>query len=238
MPPYSNPQRSGKPAPKRPSAVTHVLFDVDGLLLNTEIIYTEVTQKIVARFGKTFDWHIKRNMIGRPALDSARYLVQALALPLSAEQYLEERNSMLRSTFAACEALPGAEKLVRHLHQHGIPMAVATSSERELFDLKITQHTAWFDLFKGVVSGDELGVGQGKPAPDIFVIAAKLLGAEPSCTLVFEDSPFGLAAGIAANMRVVVVPDANMDKSCYAGADLILDSLLEFAPQQYKLPKF
>ena len=231
------PKHSPNRSPDK-AAVTHVLFDVDGLLLDTETIYTEVTQKIVGRFGKTFDWRYKSNMIGRRAMDSARYLVRALELPLSAESYLAERNGLLRERFAACEALPGAEKLVRHLHRHHIPMAVATSSNRDLYELKITRHDAWFDLFEVVVSGDDAAVTQGKPAPDIFTVAASRLGAEPGSTLVFEDSPSGLEAGLAAQMRVVVVPNPNMDKSRYPGADLIIDSLLQFAPQTYGLPKF
>ncbi len=216
--------------------VTHILFDMDGLLLDTEIIYTAITRKIVGRFGKVYDWDLKGNMIGRPAMDSARYLVQALQLPISAEEYLAERNALLRADFAACEAMAGAEKLIRHLHRHNIPMAVATSSNRELFEIKTTRHTAWFELFEVVVSGDDPAIVRGKPAPDIFTIAAARLGAEPAATLVFEDSPLGLEAGIAANMRVVAIPDPNMDKARYPGADLIIDSLLEFAPQAYGLP--
>lgn len=215
-----------------------MLFDMDGLLLDTEIIYTEVTQRIVARFGKSFDWNVKRKMIGRPALEAAQILVKSLALPISAEDYLDERNGLLQRDFASCKALPGAEKLVRHLHRHAIPMAVASSSERSLLDLKITQHTAWFDLFTVVVSGDDPAIRRGKPAPDIFIIAAARLGAAPASTLVFEDSPYGLAAGLAANMRVVAVPDPHMDKSRYSGADLMLNSLLQFAPQRYGLPRF
>ena len=226
------------PVTPPPTPVTQVLFDLDGLLLDTERIYTEVTQKIVSRFGKTFDWSVKGNLIGRPALDSANYLVEALALPISASAYLSERNALLRAGFATCEALPGAEKLVRHLHRHAIQMAIATSSARDLFDLKISRHSAWIGLVDGVVTGDDPAIGRGKPAPDIFRIAAERLGASPAATLVFEDSPLGLEAGVAANMRVVAVPDPNMDKARYPGADLILDSLLEFAPQRYGLPAF
>lgn len=225
-------------AATRRDPVTHILFDLDGLLLDTERIYTEATQKIVGRFGKTFDWSLKRHMLGRPALDSARYLVQGLALPISAEAYLAERNGLLREGFAACAARPGAIKLVRHLHRHGIPMAVATSSARDLFEVKITRHTAWVGLLNVVVCGDDPAIARGKPAPDIFVIAASRLGAEPASTLVFEDSPLGLEAGIAANMRVVAVPDPNMDKTRYPGADLIIDSLLAFAPEAYGLPAY
>ena len=215
--------------------VRHILFDVDGLLLDTEIIYTQATQQIVARYGKIFDWSIKSNMIGRPSADTARYLVEALSLPFSPEDYLAERDVLLREAFPRCQALPGAKKLVEHFTDHDIPIAVATSSSRDLFELKIQNHQ-WFSLFDVIVTGDDPAIKQGKPAPDIFLCAARILDANPESTLVFEDAPSGLAAAKAAGMQVVVVPDVNMDKSRYAGADLIIDSLLEFAPSEFGLP--
>ncbi|MDA7971752.1 MAG: HAD-IA family hydrolase [Gammaproteobacteria bacterium] len=225
---------NGKTAAR--ARVTHVLFDVDGLLLDTEPVYTEATNAVVSRFGKTFDWRLKANMIGRRALDSARYLVRELELPLSAEEYLAERDVILRKTFAACDAMPGAEELVRHLHRHRIPIALATSSAWDLFDIKITRHTDWFALFDARVGGDD--VAHGKPAPDIFLEAAARIGADPASTLIFEDAPSGLAAGLAANMRVIAVPDANMDKARYRDADAVLGSLTEFSPEEYGLPGF
>jgi pseudouridine-5'-monophosphatase len=218
--------------------VEFALFDVDGLLLDTEIIYTEVTQQIVNRFGKTFDWSIKANMLGRAAIDSARYLVEALDLPIPAEQYLDERNSLLRERFAGSGELPGAQTLVKHLHQHKVPIAVATSSSYELFEIKKTRHGHWFDLFDTVVSGDHPEVRQAKPAPDIFNVAARNLGADPAHTLIFEDAPSGLAAGLAAGMRVIVVPDPNMDRSRYQGAEEMLSSLDQFDPVRYGLPAY
>ncbi|MFT5111485.1 MAG: pseudouridine-5'-monophosphatase [Parasphingorhabdus sp.] len=214
------------------------LFDMDGLLLNTEIVYTEVTQQIVGKFGKTYDWSIKSNMIGRPAIDSARYLVGALDLPITAEQYLEQRNGLLRTAFANCDALPGAERLIRHLKAQSIPIAVATSAYQELFEIKTRNHKSWFNLFDTVVTGDDPEIGQGKPAPDIFLVAVKRLGGIASEALVFEDAPSGLQAGKAAGMQVVVVPDANMDKQRYSAADVILDSLEDFQPEQFGLPGF
>ena len=82
-----------------PLPASAAIFDMDGLLLDTENIYTEITQKIVGQYGKTYDWSIKGNMIGRPQLDSARYLVEALSLPITAEQYLDQRNGLLREAF-------------------------------------------------------------------------------------------------------------------------------------------
>ena len=209
---------------------------MDGLLLDTEIFYTQVTQTIVGRFGKTFDWSLKSNMIGRPSIDSARYLVSELDLPITAEQYLEERDGMLRKAFANCEPLPGAENLVRLLKQSGIPIALASSSSHELYEIKTHRHRSWFDLFDAVVTGDHPAIEKGKPAPDIFLHAADQINAQPHTTLVFEDAPSGLQAGKAAGMQVVVVPNPEMDKARYRDADLILSSLQEFDGTQFGLP--
>ncbi len=217
--------------------VTCVIYDMDGLLLDTEGIYTSVTRRIVGRFGKTYDWSIKQHMIGRPALESARFLVETLDLPISAEQYLEERESLLRERFPAAAAMPGAERLVRHLRAHGVPQAVATSSSEPLFRLK-TQRHGWFDLFDAIVTGDDPVVTHGKPAPDIFLAAARRLEADPANCLVFEDAPSGLAAGLAAGMRVVVVPDPNMDREPYGMAHQLLDSLEAFDPGRWGLPAY
>lgn len=218
--------------------ITHVIYDLDGLLLDTETLYTEATQQVVGRYGKTFDWSIKANMIGRPALDSARHLVTALDLSISPEQYIEEREQLLKVKFPTAQPLPGAERLTQHLAAHGIPQALATSSSEHLLQLKTQNHRDWFQLFDTVVFGDDPEVKHGKPAPDIFLTAAKRLGAEPSHCLVFEDAPSGMQAALAAKMSVVVVPDPHMDKGVYAEASLILNSLTEFDLAAWGLPPF
>ncbi len=221
-----------------PYTATGALFDMDGLLLDTESIYTVVTQHIVSQYGKNFDWSIKSNMIGRPAIDSARYLVSTLALPITGEQYLEQRELLLRERFANAQALPGAERLIRHLKAHQIPIALATSSSHELYELKTQNHRSWFDLFDVIVTGEHPDINNGKPAPDIFQVAARLIQRTPEQCLVFEDAPSGLQAGISAGCPVIAIPDPNMEKSRYSDATEVLDSLLDFQPQHYGLPPF
>jgi pseudouridine-5'-monophosphatase len=212
-----------------------VIYDMDGLLLDTEIFYTEVTQLIAGRFAKVFDWSVKSQMIGLPALESARYLVQTLALPITPEQYLEEREQLLAERFPNARAKPGARELVAHLHRHRIPQAVATSSTRSLFELKTRRHD-WFALFDTIVTGDDPQIKRGKPAPDIFLTAAQRLAVAPANCLVFEDAPSGMRAALAAGMSVVTVPEPEMDKSVYRDAHQILETLQAFDPAHWQLP--
>jgi pseudouridine-5'-monophosphatase len=206
---------------------THVIFDMDGVLLDTERLYTQATQQIVGRFGKTFDWSVKGNMIGRPALDSARYLVEALALPLTAEAYLEERAVIFEELMPTAAPMPGAQDLTEALVARGVPIAVASSSSRAMFELKTTRHREWFSTFNAVILGDDPRVRRGKPAPDIFLVAAEALGANPRDCLVVEDAPAGVHAARAAGMRVVAVPDVGMDRCHFTDADLVVSTLEE-----------
>ena len=202
--------------------VHHVIFDLDGVLLDTEPLYTRATQAIVGQYGKVFDWAVKGDMIGKSSLEGARYLVQRLNLPISAEAYLARRAPLLDRMFPEVDELPGARAFVEALARRDVPMAVATSGERALTELKLTRHGAWFSAFRAIVHGDDPRVGALKPAPDIFLVAASELDADPASCLVFEDSLAGVAAARAAGMQVVALPDPEMDASRYSDADVVV----------------
>ena len=213
-----------------------ILYDMDGLLLDTENFYTDVTQRIVSRYGKNFDWSIKSQMLGRPALESARTLVRVLELPIRPEDYLTERKALLNQRFPEAEAMLGAIELTQRMKLAGVPQAVATSSTEEAYTLKTTKYQRWFAEFDAIVTGDHPDIQNGKPAPDIFLVAARKLGVAPNECLVFEDAPAGVEAARAAGMSVVVVPDLQMDQKLVKDADLKLNSLKEFEPSDWSLP--
>jgi pseudouridine-5'-monophosphatase len=106
-------------------------------------------------------------------------------------------------------------------------MAVATSTATKLLDPKLDSHRAWFSIFSAIVCGDDPRVLAGKPAPDIFLVAASELGADPESCVVFEDSPAGVVAALAAGMQVVALPDPHMDPSRYAGAHFVASGFAE-----------
>jgi len=199
---------------------THVIFDLDGTLVDSEQMYTEATQAVIGEFGVTFDPSIKQRVIGRGATAAAQILIDSLNLPLTPQEFIDRREPHLRRLFPNVEPLPGVVKLVQALAARGVPMAVATSSPRKLVTLK-SQHHDWFDAFDVIVCGDDPRLKRSKPAPDIFLLAAKDLGAEPGSCLVFEDAPAGVEAAVAAGMQVVAIPMPMMDRADYRGAHII-----------------
>ena len=219
-------------------SITHVIYDNDGLLLDTEPFYTKAHEALAARFGKAFDWTVKSKMIGLRAEDSANVVINALQLPFSVDEYLEERKHLLKVMFPEAEPMPGAVRLTRHLHQAGIPQAVATSSDRYYFDLKIQRHHEWYRIFQCVVLGDDPEIARGKPAPDIFLVAAKRMQADPAHCLVVEDAPSGVEAALAAGMFVVAVPDPNMDDRAYANAHEVIRNLNDLDLPNWGFPPY
>ena len=211
---------------------------MDGLLLDTERIYTEVTQEIVGEFGKVFDWSIKSRIIGRPASQAAKIIVESLELPITPQDYLDSRKGVLIEKFKNTRPMPGAKEMTSHFFSHGIPQAIATSSSSPIYDAKYNQHKKWFSQFTRIVRGDDPELKEGKPAPDIFLLAAKRLGFEPADCLVFEDAPSGTQAAIAAGMSVVVVPHPEINYKHFKNASQIITSLNDFDPQYWGLPLF
>jgi HAD superfamily hydrolase (TIGR01509 family) len=218
--------------------ISYLIYDMDGLLLDTESIHEQVNQEIAKRYDRTYDKLLKLKVAGRTTLESAKIIVDYLELPLNAEEYIIQRNEIIYQLYPDSQPLPGAVHLTQHFKNAKIPQAIATSSSRRHFELKTINHQQWLESFDLFVFGDDPEIAEGKPAPYIFLLAAQRLGAKPEECLVFEDSIAGMQAAIAAGMSVVVIPDRDLDHSFFEDSHQILNSLTEFQPQLWSLPKF
>ncbi|KAL3191441.1 hypothetical protein MRX96_059820 [Rhipicephalus microplus] len=224
--------------------VTHVLFDLDGVILDTEKLYTKAVQTVADRYGKLYTWELKQRVMGIPGKDAARLVIDGLGLPLGTEEYLKEMDRLYAEMFPSAELMPGVERLVRHLKKHDVPTAIATSSKPLSFELKTSKHRDLVALFHHVVmSGGNAEVEHGKPHPDVFLVAASKFEEKPPPrkafeVLVFEDAPKGVTAALAAGMQVVLIPDPRMDEENRRRATLCIASLLDFKPEQFGLPPF
>ncbi|KAG8758119.1 hypothetical protein FRC14_000743 [Serendipita sp. 396] len=256
--------------------VEYVLFDMDGLLIDSERVYSEVTNSILARYGREMTWEIKAQLMGKPERVGAELmwsLLPGIENDLSIDDYLSERRRLQDLQWPLTKLLPGVYKLVKHLHAHNIPMAVATGSIRRNFELKTIDPRCDEDkleIFKlfgdKVVCGDDSQTGRGpwtnertvrgKPAPDIFLSAAEMIGrpvgreegglgevteqqkVERSRGLVFEDGIPGVQAALRAGMQVVWVPDPNL-LAVEPSLDVArIPSIEQFRPEDYGLPPY
>lgn len=239
------------------SPVSHVIFDLDGLLLDTVPIYNGIMASIVQRQGYPYTAALRAKLRGRNRRDCAELIVRHCENCLSVEDCLEQLNRQHSRKLANCQLMPGAEKLIRHLHKHRLPMAIGTSSSVQSVAIKSKGHENLLGLVNHVVCGtDDPRVGRGKPAPDIFLVAAQNFGdpaPPPSQCLVFEDAQNGVDAARAAGMQVVFVSDPRENPAAdetqgeiivgrkrrvsMPGVHVI-DSLVDFQPELFGLPPF
>jgi pseudouridine 5'-phosphatase len=209
---------------KRPARA--VLFDLDGTLLDTEPLYTIAISELTRSFGKEYTWDLKSRSMGTHPRSSAQLVIDTLELPISVDEWLSRRKVLLEKLFADAPTMKGAPEFVAELRKTGIPLAVATSSERRLCELKWAKHP-WLQEFETVICGDDPGVENLKPAPDIYLLAAERVGVLPEDCVVLEDAPAGVQSGKAAGMQVVCVRDERLDPAMVASADIVVTSYAE-----------
>ena len=205
-----------------------VIFDMDGVLVDSEPFGFEALRRVMARYGLPYGEQENAEFLGRTTLDSCRILRARHRLPESeetlADWYVE---AMLEQIARGPIPMAGVPEVLRGVRGAGYRMALASSAEVRLIDANLAA-LAIRPLFEAVVSGTQ--VPRGKPAPDVFLAAAERLGVPAAACLVVEDSRNGLLAAKAAGMRCAVVPCAQTRHQEFGEADHRIAALPELLP--------
>ncbi len=183
-----------------------VIFDMDGLMLDTEPLYRIVWKRAAAACGYTVTDEIYRGLVGRGRTVAERILAETFGpdFPMEKFRQLSREDEIRAFTFDPVETKSGLEELLAFVEARGWPKAVATSTERALA-LPLLKRMNLLHRFVAVATGDE--VTRGKPHPDLFLLAAERLGYAPGACLALEDSEAGVLAAASAGMPVYMVPD-------------------------------
>jgi HAD superfamily hydrolase (TIGR01509 family) len=200
-----------------------VVFDLDGLIFDTEALFHRVAGEMLQARGKRFTREIMAAMIGRRAADASEAFRRMTGLDEPAEVLLGElRQRFMAVADSAVHPTPGLITLLDRLEKCGIPRAVATSSKRIYAEGLLERH-GLLTQFAFVLTGDD--VTNGKPDPEIYLKAAERFGVAPGAVLVLEDSPTGVTAGRASGAFTVGVPHEHSPAHGIEHADMIVPRL-------------
>jgi HAD superfamily hydrolase (TIGR01509 family) len=207
-----------------------VVFDLDGVLLDSEQVWDSVREELVRERGGRWHANAQQDMMGMSSLEWSRYMHDELGLRDPPEEISAEVVRRLESRYREhLPVLPGAREAVERLAARW-PLGLASSSNRELIDLAL-ELMGVRHFFAATVSSEE--VARGKPAPDVYVEGARRLVIDPSRAAAIEDSHNGIRAAKAAGMRVIAIPNEHFppDKDALTHADVVLDSLAELTTE-------
>ena len=206
-----------------------VVFDMDGVLLDSEHVWDDVREQLARERGGRWHERAQADMMGMSSVEWSRYMHDVIGLPESPEEIDAEVVQRMEARYA--EELPlieGAVDAVRRLAA-SFPLALASSSNRPLIDLVLVR-SGLVGAFATTVSSEE--VARGKPAPDVFLEAARRLGVAPERCVAIEDSGNGIKAARAAGMRVLAIPNRRYPppEDALALAHVRLDSITGLGP--------
>jgi HAD superfamily hydrolase (TIGR01509 family) len=200
-----------------------VIFDLDGVLLDSEQLWDQAREQLAKERGGHWHANAQRDMMGMSSPEWSRYMHDVIGLPEPPEEISREVVERLAKLYGEhLPVVPGAREAVERLAARWL-LGLASSSNRELIDLAL-ELLGVKHLFKATVSSEE--VPRGKPAPDVYLEAARRLGVEPTRAAAIEDSENGILAAKAAGMRVIAIPNRHFppDGEALAAADVVLDS--------------
>jgi HAD superfamily hydrolase (TIGR01509 family) len=207
-----------------------VIFDLDGVLVDSEAVWDDVRMRFVEEKGGTWHDGAQRDMMGMSSVEWSRYVRDRLGVQMDPEEISREVADRVAQTYREdLPLLPGAVEAVTSLAAEW-PLGLASSSNRHVIDL-VLDLAGIADAFETTVSSEE--VGAGKPAPDVYLEAAGRLGKEAPTCVAIEDSTNGLRSAHAAGMAVVAVPNEDFppEPDALDLADVTLKSLTEVTPE-------
>lgn len=207
-----------------------VVFDLDGLLLETEEIWDEVREALARERGGRWSESAQRDMMGMSSPEWSRYMHDVVGLREPPEEINDLVVKRMGERYRShLPLLPGAVQAVDRIAARW-PLAVASSSNRQLIDL-VLELSGLAKHFRATVSSEE--VARGKPAPDVYLEAARRLGIEPTRAAAIEDSDAGIRSAAGAGMRVVAIPNRSFPpgEEALARADVVVDSLADLTPE-------
>ncbi|HET9675649.1 MAG TPA: HAD family phosphatase [Gaiellaceae bacterium] len=203
-----------------------VVLDLDGLLLDTEQLWDEVRETLARERGGQWSERAQSDMMGMSSPEWSRYMHDVVGLAESPDEIAEEVVRRMAERYREhLPLLPGAKEAVERLAARW-PLGLASSSNRPLIDLAL-EVGGLAPFFSATVSSEE--VERGKPAPDVYLEAARQLGVDPARAAAVEDSRSGIRSAHAAGMRVIAIPNAHYrpDAETLELADSVLSSLEE-----------
>jgi HAD superfamily hydrolase (TIGR01509 family) len=206
-----------------------VVFDLDGVILDSEEIWDEVRERYIRERGGRYDADAQRTMMGMSSVEWSRFIHDELGVAATPEEINADVVQLMQERYRArLPLVPGAFAAVERLAAV-FPLGLASSSNRELIEAVLAA-AGLDEQFGAVVSSEE--VQRGKPAPDVYLEAAARLGVEPQACAAVEDSHNGIRAAKAAAMRVIAIPNAHYppDDEALAEADVVVGSIAELAP--------
>jgi HAD superfamily hydrolase (TIGR01509 family) len=203
--------------------ITVLIFDFDGLLVDTETPAFESWRALYTEYGHELTLELWKDSLGtNHGFDPLAHLATLVISPFDRDGTLARRMASKRALSADQPLLPGVREILDQARDRGLPCAVASSSDRPWVEGWLSLHNI-YDYFTCIRTAEDVVLT--KPAPDLFLGAAACLGVAPAECLVFEDSPNGILAARAAGMRCVAVPGAITRQLVLPPADLTLDAL-------------
>jgi HAD superfamily hydrolase (TIGR01509 family) len=206
---------------RREARLGAVIFDMDGVIVHSEPLWSEAEQRLLARRGLIASPELKPLLMGRDSREAIAILIKHYELGEQVEDVVRERNQIIARLFQeSLEPVPHILNLIHSLREGEIKTAVASSSPNRLVVLALDK-LGIKELFDVILSGDE--VFRGKPSPEIYLAAAGRLGVKPANCLVIEDAPSGVAAAKAAGMKCLAVC-TTVGSSELGDADRVVES--------------